>query len=331
VKSSRMRRLVGVTSAAMLTLAALGAVPASAATPNWNVTFKSLPAAVKAGNDAGWEVTVWNDGASQINALQATIRVEGDGQPLWWSSMPKSVDGEPTGDNAACSPTSSSLVCQLGTMVDDASATITVAFNAPASAGDKITIFVDLLAGTGDTTSDGPGKSRGDDDTFDWTTNIVVNSNYDGGFVVGNDEDDDTYATTGDLRRQNKQNSTVVVDDEHLPVTVEDGPTVTGQCGTVDCGEVIGEWTKIDVPNHSGMIHVTMFVYGGAVPGGVSADEIYVIHDPDEGATYTLNQVDDACPTSGTPTEECVKVTKTGNNWKIDVSLEDTGTLRGGF
>ena len=331
MKSSRIRRLIGVTSAAMLTLAALGAGPVAAATPNWDVTFKPLPAAVKAGNDAGWEVKVWNNGPSQINSLRATIRVENGGEPVWWSSMPKSVDGVETGAEASCSPTSSSLVCELGTMVDDSTAVITVAFEASGNIGDKFTIFVDLLAGTGDTDSDQGGNSRGDDETFSKDTNVVTSTNYDGGFVVGNDVDDDTYTTTGTLGKKNRQNSTVVVDDEHLPVTVEDGPTVTGNCGNVSCAEVIGEWTKIDVPNHSGMIHVTMFVYGGAVPGGVSSSDIYVIHDPDVGDTYTLNQVDDPCPTSGTPTEECVKVTKTGSNWKIDVYLEDNGTLRGGF
>ena len=316
---SRIRRLLGLTAAASLTLAALGAGPAMAATPDWNVAFKSLPAAVKAGNDAGWEVTVSNDGPSQINALTATIRVEGGGAPVWWGPMPIS-----TGGFATCAPTASSLVCDLGTMVDNATATITVAFNTPSTVGNQFDIFVDLVAGTGDTGSDGPGKSRGDADTFDWPTAVVTNPNYDGGFVVS----DDTYVTTGDLRRQNKQNSTVDVASNHIPVTVEDGPTVTGVCGTVDCTEVIGEWTKIDVPNHVGFIHVTLFVWGGAVDGGVSADEIYVIHDPDAGATYTISAT---CPDGGPTTFECIDVDKVGSNWKIDVYILNNGTLRGGF
>ena len=141
----------------------------------------------------------------------------------------------------------------------------------------------------------------------------------------------DVYDTVGSLGRQNKQNSSLDVTDNFLPATVEDGSGVqSGNTCTIDeCfGAKVGEWTRIDVPSHSGMIQVTMFIWGGNVDGGVQPGGVYALHDPDGAAgAYPIKTI---C-TSDAPTSECVVATKVGSNWKLVVWLNDNGGLRGGY
>lgn len=311
-------------AAVSLTLAALGAGSASAANPSWNVTFQKLPAVVKAGNDAGWSVTVKNNGPSNINELNVSI----DSTSTTAASSYLSDLVLSTGGTESCSTASGVTTCNVGTLPAQATVTFTVAFQVPEGyAGSTFNLTIGLRAGTGDTPSDGGGNSRGDSIMFSSNVQVSSSANFDGGFVV----DESVYGTTGDLRRQNKQNSTVEVSDTLLPVTVADGGTVSGSCTIDECAGAFGEWTGIDIPSHDGLIKVTLFVWGGAVPGGVSADEIYVLHDPDgPAAAYVISTACD--PATGTPTNaECLTATKVGGNWRIVVWLEDNGSLRGGF
>ena len=70
-------------------------------------------------------------------------------------------------------------------------------------------------------------------------------------------------------------------------------------------------------------------VWGGAVPGGVAAGDIFLLHTRDNGTTYAITTV---CDSVTAPTNaECIKVTKVGNNFKIVAWLFSNGNLRGGY
>jgi hypothetical protein len=334
VNRTPIRRLIGVTTAAVLLLAALGVAPVSAALPSWDVEFVPRPAMVAPGNNAGWDVQVWNDGPSNINDLRVTI--DSTSTTASYSYFTGIVTA--AGSDATCTTAAGATTCLVGTLPAYTHLDFTVAFPVAESyAQGSFNLTVSLRAGTGDTTSDGPKKkSRGDDQDF--PTSVVVNDdeNFDGGFVFG----DLGFATTGSLGRNNKQTSAVDVPDLRVTVNIED--EITDElCTTADdplCANQIGEWTRLTVPGSTGYLKLTLNIWGGSVPGGTGADDIFLIHVLDNGDVEVLgddpvNQPNEICadpntaPTSG----ECIYVTKVGSNFRIVAWLLKNGSLRGGI
>lgn len=334
---SHLRRIVGVAtttlmlaSLAVSTVAAKG--PIGAGNPKWLIIPTPLPQTVAPGNAAGYFVTVENFGTSNINDLTLTAKVVGfEGseaqQTAYFSGIKYFADGN---DYPTTCTDGGPLVCPLGTFPAGSKVHFTVAYDvSPTTTAKTFNVMFSLRAGTGDTGSDGNGSSRGDVYDKPAQTTIRTSNDFDGGFVV--DSESKEYDTTGILGRQNKQNSSVKIADTILPVTIEDGSLVQdGNTCTIDeCfGAKVGEWTRIDVPSHSGMIQVTMFIWGGNVDGGVQPGGVYALHDPD--GTAGAYPIKDPC-TSDAPTEECVVTTKVGNNWKLIVWLKNNGSLRGGY
>src|SRR5688572_21842158 len=70
----RFDRVATVFTSAILVLMLVGAGTVSAATPDWFITIVPTPDEVGAGHDAGFVVTVGNDGPSQVNALSVTVK-----------------------------------------------------------------------------------------------------------------------------------------------------------------------------------------------------------------------------------------------------------------
>jgi hypothetical protein len=331
VTRTPLRRLLGVTTAAALLVAALGAGPVAAKNPTWRIIATPVPGTVKAGNDVAFDVLIQNFGSSNVNRLtfsaapqQQTNKSVVSQEPTYRTGLTWSPVGR--GPEVSCT-TSGQLVCDLGTVPGFTDITLRVAYQVPADYSGNFTVVWSLRAGTGDV--EGGNQSRGDKYDIPWSATISSDPNYDGGFVV----DDQSYATTGSLGRQNKQTSAVDVADTLLPVTVRDGAGVSADCSAIDeCAGVFGEWTAIDVPAHDGLIKVTLFIWGGAVPGGVSADEIYVVHVPDSGPADAYAIAAECVPATGTPgNPECLTANKVGSNWRIEVWIQDNGTLRGGF
>jgi hypothetical protein len=332
VNRSRIARFVSLIGAGALVLSALAVGPVSAANPGWQVTFKQLPAVVKAGNDAGWKVTFTNPGPSQINDQNIIIDSRSTTAPYTYLS---DLDVS-TGFAETCTTTGGVTTCNVGTMPAGGTVVFTVAFEVPEGYTDK-NFYLDILvqAGTGDTGSDGPGKSRGDKKPFADFVTVSTNPNIDGGFVT-EAAPEQIYQTVGSLGRQNKQNSTVEVNDTAIPVTVADGgifldPTCT------NCGHLIGEWTYLDVPGSTNTIEITLMIWGGSVDGGVSADEIYLVHVKDNGSVELIgddpiNEPEEICDSATSPSEiPCILVTKIGANYKLIGFLDDNGSLRGSW
>ncbi len=309
-----IRKRLGRVAATLTTLALLGAGaiaagPASAAQPGWQfINVQKLPPTVGDGAVAGYSFRIFNNGKSNISQLFLTDTVVAEPE-FFWNSRGTVCQTDPD------------LRCSFGALTSKSFIDVIIAYRVGTS--DFSNTF--RLDSTGDPA--GGNNSHGDSKLLPLTTQVSTNQNFDAGFVL----DDPLYETTGSLGRQNKQTSSVEVSDTLIPVTIEDGNGApTPDCDIDACDGTFGEWTYLDVPGNTNLIKATLNVWGGAVPGGVKADEIYVIHVDDAGVETVI---DTPCsPTTGTPgNPECLTATKVGSNYRIVVWLFGNGNLRGGF
>lgn len=321
---SRIFRILGLTAAAALTLAALGIGPVAAKTPSgWDINADRLPTTVKAGNDAGYAVTITNVGPSNINNVTASIVTLDDegAEPTYFADFARNQ-----GDPSSCTE-DGPLVCSLGTLTPDTVITFTVAYNVPAGTTGSFDLSLRLRAGTGDV----PGKNQSRGDAFEKPVKTGINNdqNFDGGFAV----DDFSYATGGSLGRNNKQTSQVDITDDAITVNIQDGiPDNQVTCEIDACAHLIGDWASLTVPNNTDMIKVTLMIWGNSVPGPVGADDIYLLHSDGNGGFDAIGDDDDEiCADANTPPSsgECIKVTKVGNNYRLVAWLAHNGALRG--
>lgn len=308
-----IRKRLGRLATALTTAALLGMVvasaPASAGQATWRFEDQTyLPAIVGDGQLAGYSFTIANRGTSNISQLYLTDTV--DAAPEYF-----------TADRAGC-VTSPNLFCSFGALNPDETIHVKIAYRV------GTTDFTDTfrLDSTGD--PGGKNNSHGDTKLETFTTTVSTDPDFDGGFAL----DDTTWQTTGTLGRQNKQATIVQTTDNLIPVTVEDGISSFACLNTdPDCAaNVIGEWSVLNVNFGAtgAPIKVTLMIWGGSVPGGVTADEIYLLHaDGLGGATPITTTCDSA--TAPTNADCLVSVTKVGSNFRIIAWLEHNGGLRG--
>lgn len=336
MKRTPSRRLFGAATTALLVLASLGIGSAGAANPKWDIVITPTPNKVGAGDgqDAGFVITVVNNGPSQINDLSVTIEATDTptAAPTYISPLVLSTNGVPNGTVLDCA-IASPQTCQLGTFSDDVSTTFTIAYAVPAGLTGNFDLKVSIRAGTGDTGSDG-GASRGD--AYSETGRATIGSgDFDGGFVVGAD----VYQTNPSLGNKNIQATRLELAQNLVPVMIEDGIASLAACDSVaddpDCTGLFGEWTALNVNNGNGGVDfasafkVTLLVRGG--PGGGSAEDIVIVHVLDDG---TIETITETCTfgTDGAPTNaECLVATKSGSVWTIEVWLLKNGSIRGGI
>lgn len=327
----RLGRFATVLTAATFVLMLVGVGSVAAKNPSWDIQIVKLPPVVGAGHDAGYRVTVSNAGPSNINTLSMTVTPASTptAAPTYFSGLSWNF-----GAHGSCTGTgpggSGPLTCDLGTLTAGQSTTFTVAYNVPTGSTGSFDVTVAIQSGSGNTGTD-PGTSRGDAFSKTASTGISSSTNFDAGFVV----DDLAYSTTGTLGRGNKQNSTVEVTDTLLTVTVADGnQAIAPTCTDPACNSAFGEWTNLGVPGNTNLIKVTLNIWGGAVPGGVSTDQIYLIHVLDNGTVQVIgDDLSERCdPATGVPNNpQCVTVTKIGSNYRIVGWLFQNGSIRGGF
>ena len=125
---NRLSRLGIVLTSAALASMLLGTGVVSAANPTWRVDFDNLPNVVSPEADAGWLVTVTNDGPSNINDLNITI----DSKSTTAGYSYLSTLDVSTGFVVAPCPTVGGVTtCNVGTLPDDGTVTFTVAFAVP--------------------------------------------------------------------------------------------------------------------------------------------------------------------------------------------------------
>lgn len=324
----RLGRFATVLTSATMASLLLGVGTATAANPTWAVSFDRLPNVVAPGSDAGWFVTVTNDGPSNINDLNISITSEEEGAlPTYISDLVLS-----SGGTESCSTATGALVCNVGTLVDDATVTFTVAFAVPSTDIGTFDLNIGLVAGTGNTDSDGPGKSRGDKKTFTNSTPISSSSNFDGGFTAS----ENSYQTNQNVGRRNLQATTIENVGDNIGVTIEDGIATGVDCLTTASRTCIGEWSAVNVDDGAEFgtpFKVTLLIAGSSVPGGTAAADIVLVHELDNGTVEVLgDSADERCDSAGdSASAECIYVTKVGSNYRLVAWLFQNGNLRGGF
>lgn len=302
------RLFTAITTAAVLGTA-VAALPASAAQPGWRFEdLAYLPAAVGDGQLAGYSFTIANRGKSNISQLYLTDTV--NAAPQYF-----------TADRSGC-VTSPNLFCSFGALNPGQTIKVTIAYRVGTT--DFSNQF--RLDSTGDPA--GGNNSHGDTLTMNVTTTVSTSQDFDGGFAL----DDATYQTGGTLGRRNKQATIVETTDNLIPVTVEDGISNYACLNTdTDCAaSFIGEWSVLTVNGGAtgAPIKVTIMIWGGSVPGGVTEDEIFLLHADGLGGATPITATCDSA-TAPTNADCLVSVTKVGNNFRIVAWLAKNGGLRG--
>jgi hypothetical protein len=359
----RTRRLATVVSSALIGLLLLGTGIASANPPGWKTSHVDpipadgvvAPSTATVFNNVGYVVTIINNGKSNITALTLTTDLP--------TSAPN--NGSPTyvgpvtylGQNAIghCSAANDGLLaCSFGSLNSLASVSVTVAYRTPTTATANCTdpfvagfvpstdCFHFEAFGNGSTTSDG-GTSHGDALSLWAHATVSSSANFGGGFDInGAPAADNTNLGHGNVQ------STAVTPPagaNNIAVTVEDGTgtLVSSACKNPNNVPQFGECSKINVnAGHDYSqdpspkpFKVVITIYGGAVPGGTSVSDIYVLQtsDPKPDGTTTsiaIGQNDVRCSSATNPTNAevpCIVVTKVGSNYQIVLWLFHNGGL----
>lgn len=319
----RLGRLASISTSAALALMLLGVGTASATPPGWEfLTPANLAPEVGTSRLAAWSFTIHNGGNSNISKLYLTDSLGTEEYNV-------------SADRAGC-VTAPVLYCDFGALAAGASIFVRVVHTAPDAAGDFPVTF--QLNGSGETYSDGKGKSHGDTKSLyfdgvagaDHAPVTVVRSSteFDGGFAFTSGT---IFSTTGALTRQNPQTSSVVAPISLSAVTIQDiAGSISGDpCGTngFDC---IGQWTRLSAPTaDNARIKVTLIIRGKGLPGSVGAEDIVVYHEGEDGL---IGEGGVRC-TSATDSASapCIYVTQVGGNFQVVVWLTHNGGLRGGY
>ncbi len=307
----RLSRLSAAILSAGLLGAMVAAAPASAATPGWQIlNIQNLPPVVADGGVAGYSFTIKNNGRSNISALYLTDTYVGT--PVYFSNS--------RGTSCTLSP---DLRCAFGALNSMATINVVIAYRVGTT--DFSNTFT--LDSTGDPA--GGNNSHGDSLLAPVTTTVSTSSNFDGGFTTAASQLLQTNQTLGN---GNKQASSLVSPSSLIPATIEDGITTGVPCTIGACARQIGEWTQLSVnggATYTNAFKVTLMIWGGSVPKGATASNIFLLHTRDNGTTYAIST---ACNSATAPTNaECITVTKVGSNYKIVAWLLSNGGLRGGY
>jgi hypothetical protein len=343
VTGYRSRRLATVVSAALVAVMLLGVGAASAAPPKWDITFVKLPPVVTVGEDAGYRVTVWNNGASNIVGLSISSVPT---NPTYVSSLAYSTGG--TGSCSIAAP----FTCNIGTLTAFSSVTFTIAYTTSGSS--PFSVDFTIRSSSGDTNADNkpgkPGTSHGDALTKAVSTALALaSSNAAGGFFQA----DELLQTNPILGRQNKQSTSLIgfvgaSGTDPYDVMISDGTTTfptdpedpnTGlSCVGSSCTGLLGQWSFVNLKEGATQgtaFHVQMILDGSLIPGGTSAADLVLVHvyyDSDHNSqTEVIGENGVRCATATTPSAyptSCIFITRVGPLWQVDAWLYHNGGLR---
>jgi len=300
------RFTAAVAAATLLALSLIGG--ASAAQPGWEMTVVKLPDAVSPGADAGYRITIVNNGPSNISQLYLTDSVAAPATYL-------------TSTRAGCvlSPV---LYCAFGALNAGDQIVLTVAHAAPSSGSSFAVTF--MLNTTGASFNDKGKNSHGDTLTRTVTTGLDGDQNFAGGFVVATG----TVANGSSLGRRNIQSTAATSPGAGLPVTVEDGSGVTFGC-ILCTGTPFGEWSEINVAEGASFgsgIEIVITIYSKSVPKNLDLSKVVVFHTYQVGGVDVTDRIDTAC--APTPVPDCLTAQLLGNG---DLEITIWTLHNGGF
>jgi hypothetical protein len=310
VSRARIRRM-GAIVVASLFATQLFASAASAAPPRWEMTVERLPSIVKNLTDAGFQITITNEGPSNI--AQLYLVDSPTATPVYLATS--------QGDCGT-----SDLLCSFGALNAGDEIVVTVAYATQAT-GSSFAYTAQLNA-TG-VSFDKGGNSHGDSLSRSVTTTLTSDKNFGGGFLstpggVAND----TKLHPG----KNKQSTQLFGIAGGIPATVEDGPGLTFPCP--GCAPAQTEWSRIQV--NSGQAFTQPFKVVITAVGSfnnLDLETVVVYHVLDSGALVLIgNTADEHCdsPTDPgvVPLQGCVFAALVGNNLQLTVYVYQNGAMR---
>lgn len=319
--STRRHLSRAFTSAAvsLMMTASLLALPATtlAGLPTWRADpVISLPGTVSPGAAAGYQLTIHNDGPSNISQLYLL--------PADPASTPTPSYAAPS--QGSCPNTGGELYCALGQLRAGADATVIVAFPTPANGSGTFSVdFVWNTTGLGSGSGD---SSHGDDLPQTGMTTLSDDSDFAGGFSFVAPTGSTPDVRNAPIGSGNTQQIILSppVSPQHpgIPVTVEDGLTGPVYCPEGGC---IGEVSELHVGDGSdayGFFKVVILISKSGTPG-LNANRLVIIHVNDAGDPTTLG----ACPRHGTLIEECGSAANApGGQVQVTIYLKQNGYIK---
>jgi hypothetical protein len=303
---SRLLAALGLAGSALL----VGAGPASATPPRWEMHVVDLPATAANGYGAGYQVTIKNNGPSNISTLFLVTKIQDS-------------PGLLTTTQGTCStPNSGPLRCDFGALRAGDSVTVIAGYTTPASGSSFDPVF---QANSNGVSFTDPKRSHGDtlQDPNETPTVLTKNGNFAGGFALNRND----VKTTDNVGKNNVQATTVTPPTVGVVTTAQDGLASNAFTCTGCTKTLFGEWSKVTVgagQSFGDLFPVTLLVYGKALPKDATVDSIDLVHVLDNGTTEILST---RC--GSTPTLNCVTVTPVGSNYKITGWVDENGGFKG--
>lgn len=279
-----------------------------AGVPNWEASVQALPTAVTPGADAGYSVTIFNPGPSNISQLYFYA----DGAPNPTYSAPS---------QGSCTNPTGSLFCSLGALRAGDSATIVSAFPTPTSGS---TFSVNFFFNTTGLGSGGGDNSHGDELPAVGTTSLNSDPNFAGRFVR-----DSLTVANGPISGAGNQQSTAVFSPAaNIAVTAADGSAVMNNPACPTGLTCVLETSQIQVGDGSaqyGLFKVVIRIDKTALKG-LSVKSLDVVHLFDD---TTPPQQLGPCPKTGPITSDCATVSSIpGGHAEATIWLSRNGYVK---
>jgi hypothetical protein len=286
------------------------ASPASSATPRWSMQVVDLPSQAANGYGAGYQVTITNNGPSNISQLYLVTKVQDS-------------PGLLTTTQGTCStPNSGPLFCSFGALRAGSSVTVVAGYTTPASGSSYDPVF---QANSNGVSFTDPKRSHGDtlQDPNETPTALTTSGNFAGGFALNRN----VVKTTGGVSKSNVQSTAVTPPSVGVITTAEDGLPASAFTCTGCTKTLFGDWSRVTVGSgqeFGDLFPVTLLVYGKALPKNATVDSIDLVHVLDNGTTEILSS---RC--GATPTLNCVTVTPVGSDYQITGWVDQNGGFKG--
>jgi uncharacterized repeat protein (TIGR01451 family) len=311
-----VKRAITALAVASLTLSVV-ATSVSAATPDWSVGVVPAPAAVSVGADAGYIVTITNNGGSNISQAYLTDALQNLAGTEF--ANPDHILGTTyvSSSQGSCDPVGVRLACSLGAIRAHKSATVVVAYTVPDGAVPFERIFE---ANTTGVAGDKGGSSHGDVRQAAGTTDVGSGPDFAGRFIA----DTSLIISDAGIGAGNNQSTKVTAPKRGIGVSVKDGTSVLGISCTgcwsetsevhVDGGAVYGQGFKVEIGIYKDL---TQTVHG-------------VVHEFDAGHVPATELITTKCSNSTPPKViPCFSVDKLpGGSISVTVWLTQNGKIR---
>jgi len=317
----RIPRLVGSLGLALTLTTGMFAGSALAAAAPLTPTGTNLsPAFVSNGGLAAFSVTATNDGPSNISQLYLTGPSDA---PVYGVEASASIAGVETPLSGVCT-TSGQLLCSFGAVNALDSVTVKVALTTPSSGSSWTADFEWSTTGY---VTDQKGKNKSHGDAFPYTFDVNLSNDKDkaGSYVWDSSQ---SVVQNSSINRNNPQSTKVNVNVTKVPVSVEDGSTISCVGYDVTCpASLFGQTSQVNVDNDH--YQSSLFVIVIQVYHGPNANQVNGVYHSWNDGTGNHDENIPLC-TSSTPTTPCVQPENVmGGNLQLTIYTWHNGNYRG--